>query len=301
MTNNTLEEIFRGNGLSVLYFLNNSGQIVDAASSRVLMFALIFFSFAGFSDSLFAQNEGYSFEFQKYGEYFRNSASGTLNELGIKTEKGVCTDCGIETSYGMEKCLRCRTYNLSVRFHHAFDAGIQKSDEILQEMRNSKSLDEVIDRLISMKKNIKSRTDEQKRANDIRHIIREIGKTNIGSGTETLNDCARNTIKTWLPALEGSDYCNDPAMAISYFLLLDGKGFLEKVKFIRTQEGDCLTLLEAYQKYSGTDPETAKELLEIIEDIQQLSSPEISEEKMIFLLDAIGRSLKILKLKKRSE
>ncbi|HOT29644.1 MAG TPA: hypothetical protein PLU72_15825 [Candidatus Ozemobacteraceae bacterium] len=223
-------------------------------------------------------------------------ASRTWTDLGESVRNGRCRECGAPTLLGRDRCFHCMQKEKSDQFVNWIDRSGQSAREMLKGLRDPKLTAPVIERLVQARDYFRSRQkrDPAMEREGHRQMIEMLGRMRLANDGRTINEIARDALKTYAPALEGTDYIEDPARAISYFLILDAKGFLEKVKCIRLKDGRILTPIEAYQEYTQTDPAKAKDMLEIIEDIRQLSSPLESDENRIpAALDALARLLRL--------
>ncbi len=223
-------------------------------------------------------------------------ASRTWSELGENVRNGRCLECGAPTLLGRERCFHCMQKEKSDQFMTWMDESGRSAREVLKGLRDPKLSAPVIERLIQARDYFRNRQKRDPAMERERHrqMIEMLGRMRLANDGRTINEIAKDALKTYAPALEGTDYIEDPARAISYFLILDAKGFLEKVKCIRMKDGRTLTPIEAYQEYTQTDPAKAKDMLEIIEDIRQLSNPLESDENRIpAALDALARLLRL--------
>jgi len=263
----------------------SQGGVVSAA----LLSALLSVSgTAGAEDAQLVQ------EWQ-FGERFRNWASETLDAVG-QPGRQECESCGRPTFFGIKTCFTCRSREAPHAFKQACDEAFEKSRQALQDLRDPKLTQPIIDRLLAAKRELQ---DQKRRDTDFekaqqRQNLENLGRLKIGKDGRELNEIAREGVRTYLPALEESDFGQDPARTLSYFLILDGKGFIENVRCIRGPNGEYLTLLEAYQRYSGTDPQKAKDLLEITDDLRKLSDPQSEDDRTAIGLDVAARLLRLL-------
>lgn len=223
-------------------------------------------------------------------------ASRTWKDLGESVRNGRCQECGAPTLLNRDRCFHCMQKEKSDQFMNWMDQSGRSARDMLKGLRDPKLTAPVIERLIQARDYFRNRQkqDPAKVREQHRQMIELLGRMRLANDGRTINEITRDTLKTYAPALEGTDYIEDPARAISYFLILDAKGFLEKVKCIRMKDGRILTPIEAYQEYTRTDPAKAKDMLEIIEDIRQLSSPlETDENRIPAALDALARLLRL--------
>lgn len=224
-------------------------------------------------------------------------ASRTWTGLGDSVRNGRCRDCGAPTLLNRDRCFHCMQRETSEDFLRWLDETKRSARDALRNLRDPKLTEPVIERLLQARDYFRSRrkSDPAVTREHNRQMLELLGRMRLVNDGRTINEIARDTLKTYAPALEGTDYIEDPARAISYFLVLDPKGFLEKVRCVRLKDGRVVTPIEAYQEYSGTDPAKAKEMLEIIEDIRQISSPlETDENRIPAALDALARLLRLM-------
>lgn len=224
-------------------------------------------------------------------------ASRTWQDLGDSVRNGRCVECGAPTLLDRERCFHCLQRAKSEEFLNWMDESGRSARDMLQNLRDPKLTKPVIDRLIQARDYFRSRRkhDPAIAREQHRQMLELLGRMKIVNDGRTLNEIAKDTLKKYAPALEGTDYIQDPARAISYFLILDAKGFIEKVRCVKMKDGRVLTLIEAYQEYTHTDPAKAKDMLEIIEDIRQISSPlETDENRIPAALDALSRILRLI-------
>ncbi len=127
-----------------------------------------------------------------------------------------------------------------------------------------------------------------------RSLLEKLGETRISSEGKTLNDHAREIINKLRPDLRETDYYNNPARTISYFILLDPRGFIENVKIIRGPLDMPMTLKEAYEFYSRTDPEKAKKILNMLESLQKLYMPDSESQPLDVIIESIGQTIELL-------
>ncbi|MBF0498651.1 MAG: hypothetical protein HQM09_00845 [Candidatus Riflebacteria bacterium] len=238
-----------------------------------------------------------------FGERFHEWASETADAVkSTPAETGydnrTCETCGRPTLFGTKKCFSCRSREAPAVFKQAVDDALNSSRNMLEALHDPRLTKNIIERLLAAKRQLQdqSRKDADYEKARQRRALEDLAHVAIGSDGRTLNDAARDAISKYLPALEGSDYSQDPARTLSYFLVLDGKGFIENVRCVRVSDGSYLTLLEAYGRFSGTDPHKAENLLELIDDIRKIGNPgeECGNERLPDMLDAVARGLSLL-------
>ncbi len=230
-------------------------------------------------------------------ESIQDWASRTWTDLGDSVRNGRCRDCGAPTLLNRDRCFHCMQRETSEDFLRWLDETKRSARDALRNLRDPKLTEPVIERLLQARDYFRSRrkSDPAVTRERNRQMLELLGRMRLVNDGRTINEIARDTLKSYAPVLEGTDYIEDPARAISYFLVLDPKGFLEKVRCVRLKDGRVVTPIEAYQEYSGTDPAKAKEMLEIIEDIRQISSPlETDENRIPAALDALARLLRLM-------
>ncbi len=169
----------------------------------------------------------------------------------------------------------------------------KKSYENLQQFKITPTIKDSLNRLSDLfKDRDKQNKDQQTEAN--RQFLEFLGKLRLGSGTTELNDYARDFIEKYCPSLKNTGYYNNPSEAISYYLVLDPKGFIEKVKIIQGPLGVQMTIKEAYEYYTRTDPEKARLILEMMNSLRKLHSPEDPNQKTVEIIKAIKNNLELL-------
>ncbi len=224
-------------------------------------------------------------------------AGRTWTDLGDNVRNGRCIDCGAPTLLNRAHCFHCVQRARSEEVLTWLSETKNSARDSLRKLSDPKLTEPVIDRLIQARDYFRERqkTDPTMIREQRRQMLELLGRTPLGSGGRTLNEIAKDTIKNYMPALEDTDYADDPARAISYFLILDGKGFLEHVRCVKMKDGRVLTPIGAYQEYTHTDPARAKDMLEVIEDIRRLSDPlNTNEDRLPAALDALARSLRLM-------
>ncbi len=231
-----------------------------------------------------------------YGEKIRDVASQTLEGLNEKLKNGECQTCSQPTLFGRKQCFKCLQKQAPHDFKEWVFKAYDSAREALEKLRDPKLTDPIIERLLEAKRQFQDsrKMDSEYELAKRRQEIESLGKIPIGPDGKTFNDYSREAIKKYLPALEGMEYTDDPAKTISYFLILDGKGFIENVRCVRGPSGQQMTLLEAYQFYTGTDPKKAKDILEILDNVRKLSTQDCNKESIPLLLDTIARGLRLI-------
>jgi hypothetical protein len=169
----------------------------------------------------------------------------------------------------------------------------KKSYEYIQQNKITPAIKDSLDKLSELfKDHDKQSKDEQTEAN--RKFLEFLGRLKLGSGTTELNDYARDFIDKYCPALKNTGYYNNPSKAISYYLVLDPKGFIEKVRIIQGPLGVQMTIKEAYEYYTRTDPKKAKLILEMMNSLRKLHSPEDPNQQTVEIIKAIKNNIELL-------
>jgi hypothetical protein len=207
-----------------------------------------------------------------------------------------CRTCGKKPFPGFDRCFFCLQQAAPHEFKKLVDDTWTGARQALQNLKDPRLTQTVIDKLLAAKRHFQDhRTpdpDEQKRMN--RQALDQLGDTPIGPSGKKLREHAAETVKQLLPALEGTDYAEDPIKSLSYMLILDGKGFLTELRLIRGPLGNQMTIMEAYEYYTRTDPAKARDMLEMIDNVRKLSQPDSTEKPMPLILDTLGRTLRLL-------
>jgi len=141
--------------------------------------------------------------------------------------------------------------------------------ESLPDLKIKENLQQSLDKIKEMLSQ-PPETSEDNNTRSNRRLIEELGRTRISKDGKTLNEYAQDAIEHIRPDLRGTDYFNDPARTLSYFILFDPKGFIENVKLIRGPLNAPMTLKEAYQYYNRTDPAKAQKMLNMLDSLQKL-------------------------------
>jgi len=231
-----------------------------------------------------------------FGEKIREVQESTWNSLKESMNKGQCETCGQPTLLGRKQCFHCLQKQAPHDFKDWLNRAYDTYKEALKRLDDPQMTDEIIEKLFEMKRQLQDsqKLDSSYEMEQKRVFFEELGKYPVGNDGKVLNELVREKLEKYLPALEGTDYIQDPAKAVSYFLVLDGKGFIENVRCIRGPLGQPMTILEAYQCYSRTDPKKARDLLEIMDNVRKLSDPNFKEEGIPLLLDSLARTLRVL-------
>lgn len=140
--------------------------------------------------------------------------------------------------------------------------------------------------------NNENRQEQNKQA--LRHFLNELGRRSFGEGGKTLNEQASEFIGKIRPDLKNTDFGANPAGTIYYFLALDPRGFAENVKLIRGPLGAPMTLKEAYEYYTRTNPEKAAKILILLETLQKIGSPTNDENQIEIILKAIKTNIDLI-------
>ncbi|OGK09060.1 MAG: hypothetical protein A2W80_08755 [Candidatus Riflebacteria bacterium GWC2_50_8] len=136
--------------------------------------------------------------------------------------------------------------------------------------------------------------DKNDRSN--RMLIERLGRTRISRDGKTLNEYAQDAIERVRPDLRNTDYFSDPARTLTYFVVFDPKGFVENVRLIRGPLDSPMTLKEAYQYYTRTDPERAQKILNMLDRLQRLYGPghNPDEKQLDVIIESIQQTVDLL-------
>ena len=139
-------------------------------------------------------------------------------------------------------------------------------------------------------------TAVDKNARSNRMLIERLGRTRISEDGKTLNEYAQDAIERARPDLRGTDYFGDPARTLTYFVAFDPKGFVENVRLIRGPLDSPMTLKEAYQYYTRTDPQRAQKILNMLDRLQRLYGPghNPDEKQLDVIIESIQQTVDLL-------
>ena len=213
-----------------------------------------------------------------------------------RPEGRFCEACGRPLAPGQTTCTHGQEPSLADRARELGSWALDRSRQALEGLRDPRLSDRIIDKLLQAKQDWlreNGRPDDEELAAR-REGLRRLGETRLRPDGPSVNDLAREAVGRYLPALEGTDFADDPVRVLSYYLVLDGKGFLRDVRFLRGPLGQPMTLPEAIEYHRRLDPGKAAEMLELLDDLQQLTSPDCPPDKVPLLLDGAGRTLKLL-------
>ncbi|RCK81005.1 MAG: hypothetical protein OZSIB_2382 [Candidatus Ozemobacter sibiricus] len=207
-----------------------------------------------------------------------------------------CETCGCAIPWGFETCFYCLQQSAAQRTLELGRWALDRSRQALQALQEPGLTDRAIERLLQVKQDWLQRHGNSSDADQAarREGLRQLGRRPVGADGRTVDDVAREAVRRLLPALEGTDLADDPVRVLSYYLVLDAKGFLKEVRFLRGPLGEPMTVLEAIEYHRRLNPGQARELLELAEDLQRLSRPDCPAQQVPLLLDAVGRTLKVL-------
>ncbi|MBI3037729.1 hypothetical protein HYY75_01575, partial [bacterium] len=196
-------------------------------------------------------------------------------------------------------CFQCLRDEAPHDFKRWLGESYDSAREKIISIRDPKVSEQIIQEIQRWKLEIQERNkcDSDYELSQKRRFIEDLGRLRPFQKNRDLNEFAKEAIQKYFPALNGTDYSENPAKSLSYFLTLDGIGFIKNVKCIRGPFGEPMTLLEAYEQFSRTEPQKAEEMLEIINDMRKLANPENEKERLPALLDGISRTLRLLQKK----
>jgi outer membrane lipoprotein-sorting protein len=143
------------------------------------------------------------------------------------------------------------------------------------------------------KKDQRNRPLQQNRQ-ALKHFLTRLADKKFGDSEKTLNEHASDLIRKARPDLHGTDLVDNPARTIYYYLALDPKGFVENVRLIRGPMGVPMTLREAYEHNTGTDPEKAARILILLETIQKMGVPTSDETQLEIILKSIKTNIELI-------
>lgn len=227
------------------------------------------------------------------------AAPGSLAQVlagSGRPEGRFCEACGRPLPPGQTICTHGQTPSLADRARELASWALDRSRQALEDLRDPRLSDRIIEKLLQARQDWlreNGRPDDEDLAAR-REGLRRLGETRLRPDGPSVNDLARQAVGRYLPALEGTDFAADPVRVLSYYLVLDGKGFLRDVRFLRGPLGQPMTLPEAIEYHRRLDPGKAAEMLELLDDLQQMTSPDCPPDKVPLLLDGAGRTLKLL-------
>lgn len=128
----------------------------------------------------------------------------------------------------------------------------------------------------------------------LKHFLKELGEKKFGEEGKTLNQHAGDFIVKMRPDLQDTDFSGNPAGTIYYYLALDPRGFVENVRIIRGPLGAPMTIRQAYEYYTQTDPEKAAKILILLETLQKLGAPTTDEDQLDIILKAVKTNLELI-------
>ncbi|EKD81857.1 MAG: hypothetical protein ACD_39C01604G0003 [uncultured bacterium] len=167
--------------------------------------------------------------------------------------------------------------------------------ESLPDLQIKENLELSLEKLQEMlSKPPETAVDKNSRSN--RMLIEQLGRTRISRDGKTLNEYAQDAIDRIRPDLRDTDYFSDPAKTLSYFVLFDPKGFIENVRLIRGPLDSPMTLKEAYQYYTRTDPARAQKILNMLDRLQKLYGPnhDPDEKQLDVIVESIQQTIDLL-------
>ncbi|PKL48127.1 MAG: hypothetical protein CVV42_10735 [Candidatus Riflebacteria bacterium HGW-Riflebacteria-2] len=167
--------------------------------------------------------------------------------------------------------------------------------ESLPDLKLKENFENSVDKLKEMLSQ-PPETSADKNQQSNRVLIESFGRTRIGKDGKTLNEYAQDAIDRVRPDLRDTDYFNDPARTLTYFVLFDPKGFIENVRIIRGPLDSPMTLKEAYQYYKRTDPAKAQKILNMLDRLQRLYGPNHNpdEKQLDIIIEAIQQTVDLL-------
>ncbi len=255
---------------------------------------------------VFGQTGPWGEQIRNYGTSLREWAGSASHDLkdwaGSATEDllknaegGNCEICGSKTIRGMTKCVRCLHRTAPAEFKQWCDDTWRSTRETVESLRDRRHLDQAVEWLFRARDAIQSQRNNdsqlvlEKNRQWYEHMTRLVLSRDNGEGAKM----AREAVKRFAPALEGTDFVEDPARAFSYFWALDGKGFVKRVRWLRDPSGKSVTIEEYLQQKPGMNPQKSEDMVEIIDDVRKIAT-EDSCEMAPAALDALARTLRLL-------
>lgn len=172
----------------------------------------------------------------------------------------------------------------------------ETTDAWLNKLKNlqiKENLQLSFDRFREMLNDPETQKNDQ-RIKQNRQFLEQLGRQAISNDGLTLNDYAREVIDRFCPNLRNTGYYHDPAKALSYILMLDPSGFVENIKIIKGPLETPMTLKEAYQYYTRTDPKKADTILKMLESLQKLNNPDTNKEQLKIIIRSVEQTIELL-------
>lgn len=136
--------------------------------------------------------------------------------------------------------------------------------------------------------------DSEQQRRNIKKLFEMIGETPLDAEKNTLNDYAFEFIKKHRPELIGTDYSHNPMQTLSYFIMLDPTGFIEKVKIIRGPMNTPMSLKEAFEFYRNLDPAKSAKILKMIESLTTLYAPDSPHDPLDIVIESLNDTIELL-------
>lgn len=165
--------------------------------------------------------------------------------------------------------------------------------EKLNNLQIRQNLQDSLDQVRQMINNCDSSESDRQKAQN-RNFLEQLGHMKISKDGQTLNEYAREAVDKLCPDLRGTDYFNNPGKTLSYFLMLDPIGFVENVKIIKGPLDTPMTIKEAYQYYTRTDPAKAEKILRMLESLQKLNSPDTEQDQLKIIMESVEQTIELL-------
>jgi hypothetical protein len=138
------------------------------------------------------------------------------------------------------------------------------------------------------------KTNLQKNRQTLKYFLEELGRKQYGESGKSLNEQVGELIIRLRPDLEDTDFSANPAKTIYYYLALDPRGFVENVRIIRGPMGVPMTLRQAYEYYTQSDPEKAAKILILLETLQKIGAPGSEDNQLETILKAVKTNLELI-------
>lgn len=163
----------------------------------------------------------------------------------------------------------------------------------LNNLQIKQNLQDSLDQVREMINNRESSEPDRQKAQN-RNFLEQLGHMKISRDGQTLNEYARQAVDRLCPDLRGTDYFNNPGKTLSYFLMLDPCGFVENVKIIKGPLDTPMTIKEAYQYYTRTEPAKAEKILKMLESLQRLNSPDTDQDQLKIIMESVEQTIELL-------
>ncbi len=229
-------------------------------------------------------------------DWARRTANSVASHL---PSPGICERCGRPTLPGQNDCLKCLSHSVPRQTKEWFGRRADDVQDAIKKLRSLELPPEWRQRVNGFIEELERPLESEvhKRREESRRFYESLGRMPVPGTNRTLNDSAREFIRKHLPQFEGTDYAADPAKALSYLLALDTRGFVRNVRVWRGPGGAPMTMLEAFNAFSRTDPKKAEEMVEIMDNLTTVLGPGELKDKVPALLNSGRRTFRLLRSK----